>query len=110
MVPIGPAADQVKTGGSVGITTTLKSKAFPMLFPMLDAIYTYVRSKSSNVLGLYNMSRNVREWTFTLNVDYQSICSGNWYDSADSIQIGNIKNNAPYSTNDGTGVRPVRSL
>lgn len=69
-----------------------------------------VKSKTANVLGLYDMSGNVWEWSFEWSTSGSNrVCRGGGYSNfANGMRVGNVIQDIPYSVGTLIGFRLSR--
>jgi len=69
-----------------------------------------VGTKAANELGIYDMSGNVEEWCWDLDVDStRRVCGGNWGESAFAAVVARRGYLEPYSRDHQFGFRLARS-
>ena len=77
--------------------------------PTDEAVVKSLGVNSSNALGIYDMSGNVWEWSFTESGVERFMLGGGWHNHEDNLQVGNRDDASPDINQNFLGFRLCRT-
>ena len=97
------------SGATAGYNNDTATKAVAWYYDNSNSRTHPVKQKNANALGLYDLSGNVWEWTFSANGANRLYRGGSWSSANSSQQVGYLwSGDLPTHTVENFGIRLVR--